>query len=362
MTSVTGNFLFRNMERICLDKLSSSQGYDLLDQIPSGGESEVESSDLSDEEEEPLSLDPDSALESSQSDSESEYSVNGGNIDTDVFSDEDDLPIAVWVNLDRWKKVEFKKAEADFMEFVGPKNLPNEVKEPVDFFLVLFDMIEEIVFQTNLYSTQKGDNFAPTNLDEIKQFIAINMLMGVKHTPSYRDCWSSYPQLRDEYISNIMSLNRFSSLLSHLHLNDNSIMPVKGQQQYDKLYKIRPFINKLRENYQKYYGPSMGQAVDETMVKFKGRISFKQYLPLKPIKRGYKIWSRADISGYLCDFDIYTGKDGDRTEENLGEKVVKKLTKPLIGKKIPHLFRQLFYFCQVSRRIVKKKYIFMRNS
>ncbi|KAJ8932831.1 hypothetical protein NQ318_006994 [Aromia moschata] len=35
--------------------------------------------------------------------------------------------------------------------------------------------------------------------------------------------------VRDEYISNLMTLNRFSSLLSHIHLNDNAVMPAKGQ-------------------------------------------------------------------------------------------------------------------------------------
>ncbi|XP_018364594.1 PREDICTED: uncharacterized protein LOC108762190 [Trachymyrmex cornetzi] len=32
----------------------------------------------------------------------------------------------------------------------------------------------------------------------------------------------------------------------------------------------------------------------------------KQYNAAKPIKRGYKIWVRADETGYVCEFQIYT--------------------------------------------------------
>ena len=35
-------------------------------------------------------------------------------------------------------------------------------------------------------------------------------------------------------------------------------------------------------------------SIDEAMIKFKGRSSLKQYVSLKPIKRGIKAWVRAD--------------------------------------------------------------------
>ena len=37
-------------------------------------------------------------------------------------------------------------------------------------------------------------------------------------------------------------------------------------------------------------------SIDEGMVKYKGRLGFKQYMPMKPVKRGIKIWVLADAT------------------------------------------------------------------
>ena len=60
----------------------------------------------------------------------------------------------------------------------------------------------------------------------------------------------------------------------------------------------------------------------------------KQYMPMKPVKRGFKVWVRADaVTGYFCDFDVYVGKpsDGTTTEVGLGERVVLQLSERLRG-------------------------------
>ncbi|MGH0160560.1 UNVERIFIED_CONTAM: hypothetical protein FKN15_039459 [Acipenser sinensis] len=93
--------------------------------------------------------------------------------------------------------------------------------------------------------------------------------MGVKTAPSYHDFWSSYAELRCHYISTLMGVNRFSWLLANFHLNDNVLIPERNDPSLDKLYKIRPLIEKLRNNFQKHYSPRKEQAVDELMVKFK---------------------------------------------------------------------------------------------
>jgi hypothetical protein len=45
------------------------------------------------------------------------------------------------------------------------------------------------------------------------------------------------------------------------------------------------------------------------MIKYKGRSSMKQYMPNKPIKRGFKVWVRGDPrNGYVSQLDVYVGK------------------------------------------------------
>ena len=78
-------------------------------------------------------------------------------------------------------------------------------------------------------------------------------------------------------------------------------------------------------------GPTSEQAINKHMIKSKGQHSMKQYMPLKPIKRGFKIWCRNDSAiDYFFHFDIYTGKKENR-EGGLGENVVMQLSRSLIG-------------------------------
>ena len=56
-------------------------------------------------------------------------------------------------------------------------------------------------------------------------------------------------------------------------------------------------------------------------------------MPLKPVKRGIKVWVLADShNGYFQKFEVYSGKKGDSPEKSLGAKVVKSLTSELHGK------------------------------
>ncbi|GFS85859.1 hypothetical protein NPIL_346571 [Nephila pilipes] len=48
--------------------------------------------------------------------------------------------------------------------------------------------------------------------------------------------------------------------------------------------------NHFSKRYRVIFNPNEMQAIDESMIPFKGRSSLKQYIPNKPIKRGYKVW------------------------------------------------------------------------
>lgn len=106
-----------------------------------------------------------------------------------------------------------------------------------------------------------------------------------------------------------MTVNRFFFLLLNLYLNDNSSASKRGEPSYDKLYKIRSMINQLSQNILTFYKPTKQQSIDKSMIKCSNdRSTLKQFIPQKPIKRGFKILVRADVTSFVCQFQIYTGK------------------------------------------------------
>lgn len=88
------------------------------------------------------------------------------------------------------------------------------------------------------------------------------------------------------------------------------------------------------------------------MIRFKGRSSIRQSMPNKPIKRGYKVWVRSDSSGFMCDFKIYTGKVDGNAEKQLGLRVVKDLTRALIGKHHKVFFDNYFNFVELQKYLL----------
>ena len=127
-----------------------------------------------------------------------------------------------------------------------------------------------------------------------------------------------------------MPVNRYERLTRYLHLSDRANEP-QHQDGYDKLYKIRPIITMTQESFKEYYKPGKHQTTDEAMVVYKGRLSYVQYLPAKPIKRGIKLWMRCDSeSAYLHEYDVYLGKR-QNSQYGLAYDVVTKLCHTLSG-------------------------------
>lgn len=91
-------------------------------------------------------------------------------------------------------------------------------------------------------------------------------------------------------------------------------------------------LHAVRINTQAAYYPHRELAVDEAMVLFKGRSSIKQYLPLKPIKRGYKVWCLCDSrNGLSYDYEVYLGATVG-SGDSLGENVVLRLIEKIKGR------------------------------
>ena len=121
----------------------------------------------------------------------------------------------------------------------------------------------------------------------------------------YRDYWSTRWPFHNDSLSKIISGRRFELLLKYLHLNDNMKMAPKGSPSYDKLHKIRPLLDSLIMSFKTHYTPTKCLSIDESIVGFKGRLFFVQYLPKKPTKWGIKTSDASN--GYIWNLNVYTG-------------------------------------------------------
>ena len=186
---------------------------------------------------------------------------------------------------------------------------------------------------------KKFTQWTPTTVPELQSYMGFMILMGIVHLPSIYDYWKKDEVYHYSPVASRISRDRFFELHRYLHFADNSSLRNPGDSGYDKLGKVRPVIDRLTEAFRSVYCPPKNVSVDEAMIPFKGRSTLKQYMPLKPVKRGIKVWAMSDAkNGYVSEFEVYTGKKANTVEKNLGANVVKTLTKSYIG-----TFRHIFF-------------------
>ena len=121
--------------------------------------------------------------------------------------------------------------------------------------------------------------------------------------------------------------------MKNFHVADTTRNPPREDPHHDELAHVRPITEPHKE-----------VSIDEAMVGFSVRFGFKQYVPMKPTKRGIKVWVRADLhNGYIGDFQVYTGRQSNNPVVNLGGRVVLDLMRPLINLG-HHVYTNSFFF------------------
>lgn len=117
-----------------------------------------------------------------------------------------------------------------------------------------------------------------------------------------------------------MSQNWFLAILQALRFYD----PTDGS--VSKSDKIQYVITHCVKHFRKTYSPSKELSIDKVLVAFKGRISYKQYSPLKRSRFGLKLYELTTSKGYVLNIILYTGKGTiDMAAEGHAYSVVMKL-------------------------------------
>ena len=231
----------------------------------------------------------------------------------------------------RFEKRDFNAEESEKIVYKAKAAAKTDLLlDPVSFFELFFDntLINHIVSETNKYAAFKGAHNFLVSEHDIKSFITILMLSSYVDVYSKEQYRSIDCDTRNDLITRMMTRNRFRDILRYLHLADNNAI-----DEDDRFFKVRQYLDIIREKCLKYYLNQNTLSVDETMVPYFGRHSLKQYIKGKPVKFGFKLWALASHDGYVINFIPYQGKNHQYDKfYGVGGSAVRELVEPL-----PHM-------------------------
>ncbi|XP_029912593.1 piggyBac transposable element-derived protein 4-like [Myripristis murdjan] len=150
----------------------------------------------------------------------------------------------------------------------------------------------------------------PTMEEEMERFVGIHVGMGMCAKPSIANYWSrDSTQLNwTPNYGHVMSRNRYQLINSFLHFNNNEMRRERGDDAYGALFKIHPLTEAVLHNFMEEYYPHRDLAIDESMISFRGRVFFRQYIPSKRVHFGMKSFVLTDaLTNYTYLWYLYTG-------------------------------------------------------
>ena len=180
-----------------------------------------------------------------------------------------------------------------------PKN-----PSPIDLFRLFLtpESVSYIVDQSNLYRIQSNKTKQePMTESDFYALLGFLFYGSILPLPSKRDYWSSF--CRQTTVADAITRDRLVYLLSILHFHDNAI-------ERDKAEKVVSLIRYFNERCKTVVESEQHLSIDEQMIGYKGTTaptSLRQYMPKKPTKRGFKVWTKCGISGFVYEMKLYKG-------------------------------------------------------
>jgi len=139
-------------------------------------------------------------------------------------------------------------------------------------------------------------------MEKLEAFFGFIFLCSLVHKPRMRSYWSNKKLTATPGMRELFTRDEFLLIKKNIKF-------FEGQTNEDDIfYRVRPLINQLISNTNKYYSPPEELSLDESMIAFKGRSKMKVYMPLKPTKYGFKVYTlTAAKEPIIINFSIYDG-------------------------------------------------------
>ena len=145
--------------------------------------------------------------------------------------------------------------------------------------------------------------------------------------PKLKYYWSSSQLYGSQIIRNTMWRERFELLLKFWHFSNNN----NKNSNQDRLFKLKPLLDLLKERFSSVYMPGSIISIDESIIPWRSRLLFKQYIPGKAHKYGVKMYKLAATNGYVWNYVIYTDEQYWTAGVGRAQTVVMKLLDGLDG-------------------------------
>ena len=130
-----------------------------------------------------------------------------------------------------------------------------------------------------------------------------------------------------------MGPTRFLQFLRYLHLLTITLLPLMTHKSTISYTQFSLFLNLVIARFQEVYSTNRQLAIDETLIKFKGKLHFRQFIPIKLGRFVTKAFTLAQSkSGYVLSSKIYTSRENNEVQRDLGRKVVLSVFQPYLGK------------------------------
>ncbi|XP_069183601.1 piggyBac transposable element-derived protein 4-like [Procambarus clarkii] len=163
-------------------------------------------------------------------------------------------------------------------------------------------------------------------------FLALCMMMKHSEKAVFKDYWNKDSLVPSPVFNRYMSWDRFRLILRCLHFENNA-----NEERHSRLWKVHKVLSDMRGKFRDYFVPGQNVIIDESLVLFKGRLAFKQYIPSKRHHFALKFFVLCDCeTGIVLDMILYSRRDVDipaQDEHGFSGSVVKTLMEPLLNRR-----------------------------
>ncbi|KAJ8940139.1 hypothetical protein NQ314_010806 [Rhamnusium bicolor] len=253
-----------------------------------------------------------------------------------------------------WEEVQTEIPNFEFdstqsgIKIVGIENM-----SPIDVFRQIWnnDVMNLLLTSTNTYGAKllntnrpktrnsRSREFKPITESELNKFLGLCILQGMIKVPIIRKLFSYNPFYYHPIFLHVLSGRRFEQILRCF----NATPAVFDEQ--DRLHKVISLLDLVKQNSNSVYSPCEALSLDESMLLFRGRLVFRQYIKNKKSKYGIKFYELTTHEGYILNLEIYHGRDRNQPKPgktSKTEELVLRLLGPYLNKG-HHVYMDNFY-------------------